>query len=162
VFLEPLSNSSRLRRLSHRAWHGARSQHRDTHRRGLQHNDLASRLDHGIGSSMGKFLDHLLLFGLQIAHVDFTWPGYGSTSWSSFVVFHFTTFPAEVSPLYWDGERRQWFFLKGLFSERMSYVASTGSPARQSGQVAEKMCHSPRRSKPRMGGFTIFVPFLLK
>jgi hypothetical protein len=29
---------------------------------------------------MGKFLDHLLLSGLQIAHVDFTWPGYGSTS----------------------------------------------------------------------------------
>ncbi len=29
---------------------------------------------------MGKFLDHLLLSGLQIAHVDFTWPGYGRTS----------------------------------------------------------------------------------
>jgi hypothetical protein len=51
---------------------------------------------------MGKFLDHLLLSGLQIAHVDFTWPGYGSTSLLSFLVFHFTTFPAEVSPLYLD------------------------------------------------------------
>ena len=29
---------------------------------------------------MIKFLDHLLLSGLQIAHVDFTWPGYVSTS----------------------------------------------------------------------------------
>ena len=53
---------------------------RDTHWRGLQQNDLASRLDRGIGSSMVKFLDLLLLSGLQIAHVDFTWPGYGSTS----------------------------------------------------------------------------------
>ena len=53
---------------------------RDTHWRGLQQNDLASRLDRGIGSSMVKFLDHLLFCGLQIAHVDFTWPGYGSTS----------------------------------------------------------------------------------
>jgi hypothetical protein len=53
---------------------------RDTHWRGLQQNDLASRLDRGIGSSMVEFLDHLLLSGFQIAHVDFTWPGYGSTS----------------------------------------------------------------------------------
>ena len=51
---------------------------------------------------MGKFLDHLLLSGLQIAHVDFTWLGYGNTSLISFLVFHFTTFPAEVSPLYLD------------------------------------------------------------
>ena len=77
---------------------------RDTHRLGGQQNDLASRLDRGIGSSMGKFLDHVLLSGLQIAHVDFTWPGYGSTSFIAFLVFHFTTFPAEVSPLYLDDQ----------------------------------------------------------
>jgi hypothetical protein len=57
-------------------------------------------LESGIGSSMRKFLDHLLLSGLQIAHVDFTWPSYGSTSLIVVLVFHFTTFPAEVSPLY--------------------------------------------------------------
>src|SRR5215469_17751508 len=28
-----------------------------------------------------------------------TWPGYSSTSFISFLVFHFTTIPAEVSPL---------------------------------------------------------------
>ncbi len=65
----------------------------DTHWPGRQQNDLASRLDRGIGSSMVKFLDHLLLSGLQIAHVDFTWPGYGSTSLISFWSFILQRFP---------------------------------------------------------------------
>src|SRR5690349_4832599 len=64
---------------------------RDTHWFGRQQNDLASRLDRGMGSSMVKFLDHLSHSGLQIAHVDFTWPGHGSTPLISFLVFHFTT-----------------------------------------------------------------------
>jgi hypothetical protein len=66
---------------------------RDTHWLGRQQNDLASRLDRGIGSSMVKFLDHLMLSGLQIAHVDFTWPGYGSTSLISFWSFILPRFP---------------------------------------------------------------------
>jgi hypothetical protein len=53
---------------------------RDPHWLGRPQNDLASRLDRVIGSSMGKFLDHLLLSELQITHADFAWPGYGSTS----------------------------------------------------------------------------------
>jgi len=37
--------------------------------------------------------------GLWTSH-HVTWPGYGSTSLISLLVFHFTTVPAEVSPLY--------------------------------------------------------------
>jgi hypothetical protein len=53
---------------------------RHAHGLGRQQNDLAPRLDRGIGSAVIKFLQDLLLFWRHLSHVDFTWPGYDYTS----------------------------------------------------------------------------------
>lgn len=70
------------------------------HGLGRQQNDLTACLDRGIGGAMIQFLQHLLFFGRQLSHVNFTRSSYGNTSLIVGLNLHSTTFPATVSPAY--------------------------------------------------------------